>query len=113
MALNIVYDTGDQLRLYLGAGVDSGDAVVFGNQPGVALTDSDTAGFVTVKFNGVALFELANADIEDPVYVVPSTGVLSLTDDGSHVFFGVCLADADADDMVAIRIGGIEPGSGS
>jgi hypothetical protein len=29
------------------------------------------------------------------------------------VFFGVAYTDSDADDMVQVRIGGIEPGSGS
>ena len=113
MATNIKYESGDQLRVHLGAGVDSGDPVVFGNQPGVALVDSDDDGYVTVKFNGAAEFEVANANREDAIYITPSTGALSLTDDANKVFFGVALEDADADDLVIVRIGGIEPGSGS
>lgn len=113
MATNIKFNDGDQLKVHVGSGVESGDPVVFGNQPGVALTDADDDDYATVKFNGVATFELENANREDAVYITPATGALSLTDDANKVFYGVCLEDADADDMVDIRIGGIEPGSGS
>ena len=113
MAGNIIFDQGDQLTVAVISGTVSGDAVAFGNQPGVALTDRATDGTATVKFNGVAELELTGTVAEDAVYINPATGALTLTDDADHIFFGVCINDADADDMVRIRIGGIEPGSGS
>ena len=113
MARNIIYDQGDQLVVNVIAGTVAGDAVAFGNQPGVALTDRDSAGQATVKFNGVAAFTLTGATAEDAVYIDPTDGTLTLTDTASDIFFGVCIADADSDDLVNIRIGGIEPGSGS
>ena len=115
MAANVIYQTGDQLLLTVPSGVVSGGPVVYGNQPGVALTDrgADVAGKATVKFDGVFELELASASAEDPVYIHATTRALSLSDDADHVFFGVCISDSDADDLVHIRIGGIEPGSGS
>lgn len=115
MAGNIRFDSGDQLLLTVPSGVLTGEAFVYGNQPCVALTSrgASVAGKATLKFNGVAQFELAGASEEDAVYIHATTFALSLTDDASHVFFGTCVSDADDDDMVDIRIGGIEPGSGS
>lgn len=113
MAGNIVFDQGDQLVVAVIANTVSGDAVAFGNQPGVALTDRATDGTATVKFNGVAEFELTGAVAGDAVYIDPLDGSLTLTDSADDIFFGTAIADADADDMVRIRIGGIEPGSGS
>jgi predicted RecA/RadA family phage recombinase len=113
MATIVRYQEGNQLRLPVASGVESNDLVVFGNQPAVALTDRDADGYATLKFDGVVNVELASASAEDAVYITPSTGALSLTDDADKVFFGVCITDSDADDMVDVRIGGIEPGSGS
>lgn len=113
MAGNIIFEDGNQLKLAVPAGVVSGDPLTFGNQPCVALTSRDSDGNATVKFDGVALLELANAVAEDAVYIDPSALTLTLTDTASTVFFGTCINDADADDMVRVRIGGIEPGSGS
>jgi predicted RecA/RadA family phage recombinase len=110
MATNIIFDDGDQLSVTVLAGTASGDPVVFGNQPGVALTDigdgGNAAGKASVKFSGVVLLELAGAAEEDAVYISTSDYSLSLTDDASSVFYGVCINDADADDMVRVRIGG-------
>lgn len=115
MATNRRFATGNQLLLTVASGVESGDPVVYGNQPAVALDDRGTAvaGKATLQFDGVFQFELTGATEEDAVYITPSTGALSLTDDANKVFFGVCITDADDDDLVDIRIGGIEPGSGS
>jgi predicted RecA/RadA family phage recombinase len=115
VAGNIRFDQGDQLLLTVPSGVDSGEPVVYGNQPGVALTDrgEQVAGKATVKFNGVAQFELAGAAEEDPVYINVSTRALALADDAGSVFYGICVSDADDDDLVDVRIGGIPPGAGS
>ncbi|MGB8248290.1 MAG: DUF2190 family protein [Chlorobium sp.] len=113
MAGNIIFTDGDQLTVPVISGTVSGDPVVFGNQPGVALTDRASDGTATVKFSGVVLLELSGATIADAVYIDPTDGSLTLTDTANDVFFGVCIGSADADDMVRVRIGGIEPGSGS
>jgi predicted RecA/RadA family phage recombinase len=113
MAGNIIFDQGDQLTVDVIAGTVSGDAVAWGNQPGVALTDRAADGTATVKFNGVAEVTLTGAVQEDAVYIRPGTGALTLTDSASDIFFGVALNDSDADDLLRVRIGGIEPGSGS
>lgn len=56
MATNIVHEDGDQLRVVCTAPAEpnSGDPVLVGQLPGVALTDEDTDGYTTVKFNGTA-----------------------------------------------------------
>ncbi|MET9339268.1 DUF2190 family protein [Nonomuraea sp. NPDC003804] len=56
MATNIVYEEGDQIRLVCSqpATPVSGDPVLVGQIPGVALTKEDGDGFTTVKFDGVA-----------------------------------------------------------
>lgn len=118
MAGNIIFDDGDQLSVEVISGTVSGDAVAFGNQPGVALTDRGDGGnpatHATVKFSGVVLLERSGATAGDAIYINPLTGGLELSDDGDHIFYGVAIDDADAvTDMVRVRIGGIEPGSGS
>jgi predicted RecA/RadA family phage recombinase len=114
MAANIIYSEGDQLEVAVLSGTESGDPVVWGNQPGVALIDRDAStGKATVKFSGVVALTLAGATAEDAVYIDPADYSLTLTDDADNVFYGVALTDSDADDIVHVRIGGIEPGSGS
>lgn len=56
MATNIVFEDGNQLRLPCTAPATpkSGDPVLVGQLPGVALTDEDADGYTTVKTNGVA-----------------------------------------------------------
>jgi len=57
MATNIVHEDGWQLyRLITAptAGASSSDPVLCGQRPGVALTDEDSTGYATVKFNGSA-----------------------------------------------------------
>lgn len=115
MAGNIVYQDANQLTLTVPSGIESGDVLVYGNQPCVALTDrgANIAGKSTLKFNGAVEVELTGASEEDAVYINATTFALSLSDDGSSIFFGTCITDADADDMVVVRIGGQEPGAGS
>lgn len=118
MARNIIFNDGDSLSVPVISGTVSGDAVVWGNQPGVALTDrsdgGNATGYATVKFSGVIEVELAGAVDADAVYIDPTDYALTLTDSADDVFFGVCLGASDATtDLVYVRIGGIEPASGS
>lgn len=56
MARNIIFDEGDQLSLVATdpAAPVSGNPVIVGQIPGVALTDERADGTTTVKMNGVA-----------------------------------------------------------
>lgn len=56
MARNILFEDGDQLRVVCSAPTTpvSGDPVMVGDLPGLALTNEDDEGYTTVKFNGVA-----------------------------------------------------------
>jgi predicted RecA/RadA family phage recombinase len=55
MATNRKYESGKQLAVACTAPAtpSSGDPVLFGQRPGVALTDEDAAGLTTVQFDGV------------------------------------------------------------
>lgn len=53
MATNEVFPYGKRLTVTVGSSVSSGDPVVFGQRPGVALTSSDTSNNASVSFEGV------------------------------------------------------------
>lgn len=65
MATNIVHEDGNQLFRKISvpsSGAKSGDPVLVGQRPGVALTDQDADGFATVKFNGSATLSVKGID---------------------------------------------------
>lgn len=65
MATNIVHEDGDQLFRKItvpSSGAKSGDPVLCGQRPGVALTDQDANGFATVKFNGSVTLSVKGVD---------------------------------------------------
>lgn len=64
MAKNMVREKGNQLQCICSqpATPASGDPVLFGQRPGVALTAEDAAGFTTVKFDGVFNLVVEGAD---------------------------------------------------
>lgn len=113
MARNLVFEDGDSLTLAVISGTVSGSPVVYGNQPGLALTDRATDGTATVKLSGVVELTLSGATAQAGVYINPLTSELSLTDTGDRVYFGTCIRASDAANLCWVRIGGIEPGSGS
>jgi predicted RecA/RadA family phage recombinase len=53
MADNLKFDDGRFLYLDVASGVESGDPVVVGQIPGVAIIDRDTAGKATIDTGGV------------------------------------------------------------
>lgn len=61
MADNIVLTEGNQVR-FTKASVNSGDPVVIGQIPGVALIDTDANGYITLKRNGSANLEVEAVD---------------------------------------------------
>jgi predicted RecA/RadA family phage recombinase len=64
MAGNIVYEQGDQLALTATdpATPESGDPVLVGQIPGVALIDEAADGKTTIKMNGVATLSVKGVD---------------------------------------------------
>lgn len=64
MATNMTFADGDQLSVICSAPATpgSGDPVLFGQRPGVALTDERSDGTTTVKFSGVFLLEVEGAN---------------------------------------------------
>lgn len=73
-----VYDDGNQLSVPVASGTLSGDPVVLGPVPGVALRDRDSAGEATVKFNGVHLVSVQGINAGGNVAVAV----------GDTIFFG-------------------------
>lgn len=65
MAKNIVYKDADQLSVVCTdpATPASGDPVLIGQLPGVALTAERTDGTTTVKFNGAATLSVKAIDV--------------------------------------------------
>ena len=110
MATNRIYERGTQLEYAL-ADTDAGDPVAIGELPGVALTDTDDDGNVTVQHDGV--FELAvvgndgeAAEISagDIVYI-QSDGTLNIDDSGTR--FGYALEDvaSGATETIEVKVG--------
>lgn len=116
MATNIRYEQGDQLAVACTdpATPASGDPVLLGQLPGVALIDEGTDGLTTVKFNGVADLSVkgyngsANAAIAAGDKVYYKTGATPVLDvDSSGVYFGIALAAvaSGATTTIPVRIG--------
>lgn len=114
MATNIIFDKGDALSVPVVAGAKSGDPVLFGDLPGIALLDIDADGNSTVKFSGVAEVSVKGIDgggnsavaAGDVIYhVAADTPVLSKKATG--VRFGVAMGAvvAGATTTIRVRIG--------
>jgi len=118
MATNQVYNDGVQFDVPVSA-VDSpaspgsGDAVLIGSLPAVALTDpwtdADGVSRITVKTNGVYELEVAAAGgaiaVGDLVYIDSTTGALN--DSNGNVRFGYALGAIDngATATIPVKIG--------
>lgn len=114
MAKNIVFDHGDQLSLPVTAPATptSGDPVLVGELPGVALTDENTEGNTTVKLNGVANLEVVGTSDDGTTDAAISAGdvVYYDTDDTLNVDssngtrFGYALEDVASGATSTIRV---------
>lgn len=102
MAKNMKHTPGNQLQVAL-ASVTSGDPVVVGQIPAVALIDTNADGNVTIKCNGVFLLPVTGAiAVGDILYL--AAGVLSTTDTG--VRFGYALeANASGNATKKVKVG--------
>lgn len=116
MAKNVVFNMGDRLSVACTSPTTpaSGDPVLFGQLPGVALTAEDAAGNTSVQFCGVATFSVkgyngsANTAIAagDVIYYkAGATPVLQV--DTSGVRFGVAMeaVSSGATTTIRVRIG--------
>lgn len=62
MATNKSFDTTKTLTVPVPSGTKSGDPVVYGQRPGVALKDRDAAGNATVQFEGAFTLSVKGID---------------------------------------------------
>ena len=116
MATNIIYDHGDELAVVCTqpATPASGDPVLFGQLPGVALTKEHSDGTTSVKFRGVAEFSVkghdgsSNTAIAAGAVVSDKAGATPvLNADSSGVRFGIAMeaVSSGATSTIQVRIG--------
>jgi predicted RecA/RadA family phage recombinase len=116
MAKNIIYDEGVQIPLAVTdpATPASGDPVLFGNLPGVALTDERADGITTVKTNGVAELTVhghngtANTAIAagDIVYYnAAATPKLNVNTAGKRFGYALAAVASGAQTKIQVKIG--------
>jgi predicted RecA/RadA family phage recombinase len=111
MATNRIYERGVELSLAATAPAtpSSGDPVLFGEIPGVALTDEDDDGNTTIAFEGV--FELsvdgqgpsAAAEITAGDIVYYDGGEINV-DDTNGTRFGYALEGVASDATATIQV---------
>lgn len=116
MAKNVIYNKGDRLAVACTqpATPASGDPVLYGVQPGVALTSEGADGITSVQFCGVASFSVkgyngsANTAIAEGDIVYYKAGATPPLDvDSSGVRFGVAMGAvaSGATTTIPVRIG--------
>lgn len=96
MAKNIRFEDAIRLDLPVPSGTVSGDPVLVGIIPGVAVTDRDTDGNATVSIAGgcVADIDLASAvvtTVGGPVFIT-AAGTVSATSAANSAVYGAALA---------------------
>lgn len=120
MARNIIFDEGDQLSLPATdpATPATGDPVLVGQIPGVALTSEDAAGNTTVKMNGVAdlavkgqewngtaLANVAVAAGDVLYYTAGRTPVLDRDNRGVRFGYALEAVASGATDTIRVKVG--------
>lgn len=87
MSTNEKFRDGDQLNLPVPSGTVSGQALLLGSVPCVALTTRDAAGNATVTLKGVHRLSVAGAvtQILSPIYIT-SGGALTTTPTSNTLF---------------------------
>jgi len=99
MATNRKYKDPLALRVEVAEGTESGDAVLIGDIPGVALTDADSDDIATVQL-GKGAFEVpvkntsdsVDAGVGDPVYWNTDDDTLDADKPSNGVLYGHLLA---------------------
>lgn len=114
MAKNELYNAGDQIPLTVPAGTISGDPIVDGQLPAVALIDRGTDGRASCKTNGVFLLPVkgidasANAAVAegDILYlVVGDTPKLSKKNTGVRFGYALAVVTSGATATIAVKVG--------
>ncbi|MEU4410756.1 DUF2190 family protein [Streptosporangium sp. NPDC023963] len=115
MATNIIFDEGVQLQLAVTdpATPASGDPVVMGQLPGVALIDEQPDGLTTIKTDGVATLSVkgtngSNAAINAGdilYYVAANTPKLSATTSGVRFGYALEAVSSGATATIRVKIG--------
>ena len=111
MATNMIYKKGDVLEIAVPSGITSGDPVVVNNITGVALTDRDSDGNASVKFDGVFDLSVKGIDtdgnsavaIGDIIYWV-SGDTPKLSKKNSGTAFGVALETISSGSTDTIKV---------
>lgn len=110
MAANEIFNTGNQIDVTL-ASITSGDPVVAGQIPGVALNSTDANGKVTMKTDGVFTLSVKGIDgggnsavaVGDIIYYV-SGDTPKLSKKTSGVRFGYALEAVASAATTTIRV---------
>jgi len=109
MATNRYQEDGIQIKLSVGAGISSGDPVVVGQIPGVALLDSDANNDSVVRTQGVFSLEVVGEDGTGNVAVAEGdilyldSGVVN-KDDANGVRFGYALEAVNSGATTTIKV---------
>lgn len=113
MATNMVHDQGNQLQVAL-ADKDSGDPLVLGQLPGVALIDTNADGNVTIKTDGVFNLSVKGVDgsgnkavaIGDIIYYVDGdTPKLSVKSSGVRYGYALGAVTSGATKTIPVKLG--------
>lgn len=104
MALNRAYANARKLQFAVPSGVVSGDPVVVGQIPGVALTDRNSDGLASVDMGGAYHLEVEGTPTLGGIIYYHS-GTLNMTSSGG-VRFGYALeAVASGTGTIPVKIG--------
>lgn len=113
MAKNRIYEEADSLRLPVPAETESGDPVVVGNIPGVAVTDRDaTDGKATVDMDGAyklpvkAVNKAGNSKVAvgDIIYM-KGTQLNKNNEEGTRFGYALEEVEAGAEAEIRVKIG--------
>lgn len=113
MAKNMKFTPGNQLQVAL-ASVTSGDPVVVGQLPAVALIDTNAAGDVTIKTDGVFALSVKGVDgsgnkavaVGDILYYVDGdTPKLSVKNTGVRFGYALGAVTSGATKTINVKIG--------
>lgn len=112
MAVNMLYKDGDQLPYNVGAGVLSGDPVIIGAIPGVALENADAQGVATVRTKGVFRLSVVASDKNGnkavtvgAIVYISAAGVISLDSDGTRYGYACEAIDAGDTEVIPVKLG--------
>lgn len=113
MALNQVYDDAESLSLPVEVGVESGDPVLVGDLPGVALTDRDAGGYATVRMAGAFELEVkgvgtsgnAKVEVGDILHLQTDGDINKKTNSGTRFGYALGGVDSGGTETILVKVG--------